>query len=145
MGTFSSSPGSIYPALRRLTEVGLVRPSSVPLGRRPRKEFRLTRAGTRRLSVWLNTPVTPPELLRRPGVLVLRYAFLPTAERRAAFLVGYEAAARAGLEHYSRFLSEARSSAVDGSIAALKLVRDMLATHLAWAERELNRVAGNSR
>ena len=40
---------------------------------------------------------------------------------------------------------EARSSAVDASIGALELARDMLATHLAWAERELDSVAGNSR
>ena len=143
MGTFSSSPGSIYPALRRLSKARLVRPSEVPRGRRPRKEFRLTKAGTGRLSAWLDAPVTPPELLRRPGVLALRYSFLPTAERRAAFLSAYAAAALEGLEHYSRFLLEARSRAVHGSIGALELVRDMLATHRAWAEREVDKVAGD--
>ena len=144
MATFSSSPGSIYPALRRLSEEGLVQPSAVPLGRRPRKEFRLTKAGTRRLSAWLHAPVTLPELLRRPGVLALRYSFLPTAERRAAFLVGYASAALVGLEHYSRFLSEARSRAADGSVGALELVRDLLATHREWAERERDKVAGEA-
>ena len=143
MGTFSSSPGSIYPALRRLSEAGLVQPSEVPLGRRPRKEFRLTKVGKRQLRVWLHAPVTLPELLRRPGVLALRYSFLPTAERRAAFLSAYVAAALEGLEHYSKFLSEARGHAVDGSIGALELVRDLLVSHRAWAERELDKMSGD--
>ena len=135
MGTFSSSPGSIYPALRRLSEAGLIKPRDIPRGKRPRKEFRLTSSGVRRLSAWLNAAISPEDLLRRPGVLALRYSFLPTGEQKA-FLSNYAQAARAGLDLYSTFLSSAREHAVESSIGALELARDQLATHIAWAERE---------
>lgn len=73
---FSDSPGSIYPALRRLAERRLIqskiRDSS---GLRRRKVFRLTSAGVAALKGWLSQPVTREDVVRGTNELMLRFAF----------------------------------------------------------------------
>ncbi len=140
MGAFSSSPGSIYPTLNRLEAAKLVRRKESPRGRRPRREFHLTAKGRRWLATWIRAPVTPGDLLRRPGVLALRYSFTVSKEERATLLRRHVRAAREGRDSYARVVNETRRHAVDTSRGALQLARDLLATHLTWAERELRRV-----
>jgi DNA-binding PadR family transcriptional regulator len=54
LGHYSSSPGTIYPALKRLEQSGLVRRSAVtePL-RKPRRVYELTGPGHECLTAWL--------------------------------------------------------------------------------------------
>jgi DNA-binding PadR family transcriptional regulator len=90
MGHYSSSPGAIYPALRRLEEQGLVS-GSVERGQslRPRKTFRPTRRGTQALRAWLAQPVTRDDVVFNLDVLLLRFAFmgnLSDAEETRRFL-----------------------------------------------------------
>ncbi len=70
---YSSSPGSIYPALRRLESSGLVdyRPA-----KRERAKYRLTPHGTRRLVRWLAEAPPVEEFDQRPDAFLLRLAFL---------------------------------------------------------------------
>lgn len=91
LGNYSSSPGAIYPALRRLEEKGLV------LGRedrrtslRPRKLYRPTAAGRKVFRRWLEQGVGREDVSRGMDALMLRFAFhsvldSPGASRR--FLV----------------------------------------------------------
>lgn len=90
MGHYSSSPGAIYPALRRLEEQGLLS-GSVDRGQslRPRKTFRPTRRGTEALRAWLAQPVTRDDVVFDLDVLLLRFAFmgnLSGAEETRRFL-----------------------------------------------------------
>ncbi len=77
MGHYSSSPGAIYPALRRLGQRGLITGSvdrSQPL--RPRKMFQPTRLGTKALKEWLARPITGDDVVFRLDELLLRFAFM---------------------------------------------------------------------
>jgi len=76
MGTFSDSPGAIYPALQRLEERGLIR-SVVEdgSGLRRRRLFHLALQGEAELKTWLRKPVTRDEVVRRNHELLLRLAF----------------------------------------------------------------------
>ncbi len=76
LGHFSSSPGAIYPALRRLARAGLLE-ARLDLAReaRPRRVYRLTRAGETALEEWLRRAPTREELIRGSGAPVLRFSF----------------------------------------------------------------------
>jgi DNA-binding PadR family transcriptional regulator len=76
MGYFSSSPGAIYPALRRLERARWIRGSvdrAQPL--RPRQVFALTAGGGRILREALARSVTRADVAARFDELLLRFAF----------------------------------------------------------------------
>ena len=80
MGSYSSSPGAIYPALERLEKRGLIK-SVVEEGSglRRRRVYRVTAKGTRELKQWLSSPITRGEIVRGLAELMLRFAFMERA------------------------------------------------------------------
>jgi DNA-binding PadR family transcriptional regulator len=77
MATFSDSPGSIYPALRRLEQSGMVSCTlDETSGVRRRALYRLSSTGKRALERWLKQPVKADDVLRRMPELFLRFSFL---------------------------------------------------------------------
>jgi DNA-binding PadR family transcriptional regulator len=80
MGSFSSSPGAIYPALERLLNRGLIEGKvEEGSGLRRRRIYRITRSGSEELKQWLSQPVTRDEILRGMAELMLRFAFTEQA------------------------------------------------------------------
>ena len=78
--------GSIYPALGRLAEEGLVSHREVQEARHPTKRlFRLTEAGRERLQAALDT-TAPSERYRSDFLVLLFFAHLMSTERLAAVL-----------------------------------------------------------
>ncbi|HEY2662937.1 MAG TPA: PadR family transcriptional regulator [Candidatus Binataceae bacterium] len=77
IGRFSSSPGAIYPALRRLEErqliIGRIDSGS---GMRQRKTFRPTAAGRSALKMWLKRPIKREDVVRGMEELLLRFALM---------------------------------------------------------------------
>jgi DNA-binding PadR family transcriptional regulator len=90
MGTFSDSPGAIYPALKRLETHGLVRGTvETSTGIRQRRIFRNTANGQSDLKAWLRKPVTREDVVRRLDELMLRFSFMDGTlgeSRSTAFL-----------------------------------------------------------
>jgi DNA-binding PadR family transcriptional regulator len=77
MGTFSDSPGAIYPALRRLERQGLVRGRvEASAGLRQKQTFRLTPRGLAALEEWLERPLTRADVVRGMEDVMLRLAFM---------------------------------------------------------------------
>ncbi len=77
MAGFSDSPGAIYPALRRLEKVGLVRSEVKQMtGLRQRRVFRITPKGLASLKAWMAKPITEEDVVRRVAELMLRFAFM---------------------------------------------------------------------
>ena len=77
MATFSDSPGSIYPALKRLAQSGLVRCAldETSLVRR-RKLYRLSSKGKKAFERWLTFAINADDALRRMPELLLRLSFM---------------------------------------------------------------------
>jgi DNA-binding PadR family transcriptional regulator len=77
MATFSDSPGSIYPALKRLEQSGLVRCAldESSLVRR-RKLYHLSSKGEKAFERWLTLAITADDALRRLPELLLRFSFM---------------------------------------------------------------------
>jgi DNA-binding PadR family transcriptional regulator len=77
MGSFSDSPGAIYPALARLEANGLVRGTvEESASLRKRRVFEITPTGLDALKAWLTKPVTRDDIVRGIGDLMLRFAFM---------------------------------------------------------------------
>jgi DNA-binding PadR family transcriptional regulator len=73
---FSDSPGSVYPALRRLAATRYIRIARERGGNpRGRQCYAVTPAGATALRQWLASPVTDAEI-DRPNAFVLRFSFL---------------------------------------------------------------------
>ena len=77
MGHFSSSPGAIYPALKRLEADNFVAGEIEGQNTlRPRRVYTLTKMGKERLVQRLSEPVTSEDIIWRMDDLILRFPFI---------------------------------------------------------------------
>ncbi len=113
MGHFSSSPGAIYPALKRIEEAGWIR--AVPAGEpthRPRVTYEITTRGLTVLREHLSQPVTPEDVIWHMDDLMMRFAFMGGIvgrERTLRFLQDFAARIDAHVADLRRYLESARS------------------------------------
>src|SRR5438128_1223789 len=76
LGDYSSSPGSIYPALKSLENAGMVETRDAR-DARGKGSYHLTARGTAALKKWLDAPITDL------GEAMLRFAFLGDDDQAA--------------------------------------------------------------
>lgn len=109
MGHFSSSPGAIYPALRRIEDSGWIRKAAgQERSGRGRTVYEITRRGLGVLRKRLSQPVTKDDIVWRMDDLMLRFAFMDPIVGREATL---------------RFLREFASE-IDSHVAELRPYRE---------------------
>lgn len=84
MRQFSSSPGSVYPALQRLEQRRWISGTQDKAHPRRRRSFRITAAGQKALSKWLTTSVTAEDVIYHWHELMLRLSFLHQLSDKAA-------------------------------------------------------------
>jgi len=76
---YSDSPGTIYPALRRLEARGWIEPAVENVGgatSRIRRPFMLTAAGRQELLRWLSAPIAEGDIALRLSELFLRFTYM---------------------------------------------------------------------
>jgi len=140
MGNYSSSPGSIYPALKSLEKNGLITPQ--PTG--SKRVFALTPAGAQAFDGWLVAPVTEAEDF---GIALLRFAFLhdhPDPQVTLDFLTSFGAVARARVNGLKAYLASDEAQALPLQ-ARLAVIHGLATTQASaeWAETartELKRI-----
>lgn len=77
MGHYSASPGSIYPALKRLEARGLIEGQvEKATTLRPRRMFELTVDGREELVRWVSQPVTRRDIVWAEDDVLLRFGFM---------------------------------------------------------------------
>jgi DNA-binding PadR family transcriptional regulator len=106
---FSDSPGSIYPALRRLAGRQWVRVEAVKKNARKREVFHVTSAGRRALVAWLQQPITREDVVWGMDPLLLRFAFLDgnvSRKETAKFLADLEPHLEAYVEELELYAAE---------------------------------------
>ncbi len=144
IGVYQPSSGALYPALRRLDRMGMVRAQepSRQAGRpaRHRRGYEPTPAGREAHLSWLRAPVTPATVARDLGLHLMRFALMEHQLPRADVLVflhdlaGALAEFTAGLEQYYA------TGTPPGHEHARLAVEHGLATHrasLRWAEQAI--------
>lgn len=111
MGGYSSSPGAIYPALKRLARHGSITGEVQNRDSlRPRQVYSLTNAGVERLKQHLRQPVTQDDVMRHADGVMLRFVF-------AGEVLGRDEAIRV-LEQFAREI-ESYLSDLKRQLAAL--------------------------
>jgi DNA-binding PadR family transcriptional regulator len=109
---YSDSPGSIYPALRRLAARKWVRVEAVKNSARKREVFHVTGAGRRALVDWLQQPITRDDVVWGLDPVLLRFAFLDGNVSRkvtARFLADLE-------RHLEAYVEELEAYAADSGL-----------------------------
>ena len=110
MGSFSDSPGAIYPALERLETAGLIRGRiESSAGLRQRKTFQITPAGKESLKRWLSAPVSRDDVVHGTDELMLRFGFMDAGLGEAAsvrFLNGLQHELKAYIPELKLYLEE---------------------------------------
>lgn len=147
MGRFSSSPGSIYPALKKLERAGLI--EARQSARSTRARYHVTAKGKRALSRWLARPVDVNEYDRNPEGVLLRFAFLDALNDLALtlrFLDSFESAAKENLARLKAFLRSEQGRALSRH-AALAVEHGVGANEAAlrWARRATRVIAAQER
>ena len=105
MGHFSSSPGAIYPALKRIEDAGLVRGrAGQGKTRRERVIYDITPRGLEALKQHVSRPVTRDDVIWHLDDLMMRFAFMDGL---------------VGREETVRFLQDFASQ-IDGYVAVLR-------------------------
>jgi len=149
MRHYSDSPGSIYPALRRLESRGWIARVAQGEGRtedaRRRQEFELTEAGKAALIAWLERDLTREDVMLRTTELMLRFAFMDGNVPRSTtirFLDQFirELGIYAGERRAQFEQTNARTPLHTGLLAFESGIKGM-ETQLAWAQEARARLA----
>lgn len=113
MGHFSSSPGAIYPALRRIEEAGWIQCGSAEgRTRRQRMVYEITARGRNVLKEHLSQPVTEEDVTWHMDDLMMRFAFMDGVvgrEKTLRFLRDFAARIDAHVADLRRYFESARS------------------------------------
>jgi DNA-binding PadR family transcriptional regulator len=147
MRHYSDSPGSIYPALKRLEARGWI--EAVP-GRteqddpRKRQLFALTTDGLEALLTWLRQPVTRDDAIFRVAELMLRFAFMDGNVPRATtirFLREFERELAAYAAESRGKLEEMRSNIpLHTGVLAYESGIEVMELQVSWARRTRERL-----
>lgn len=141
MGNYSSSPGSIYPALKGLQARGLVRTVGPARGGR----YEITPAGADRLDQWLRQPVTVEEVSRRLDLALLRFAFLMAHPDRGLtqdFLQSFRAATASRAQELKAYIETGDGAALPlQARLAVEHGQRSLEASSQWAAESLRRLA----
>ncbi len=148
LGHFSSSPGAIYPALKRLEKTGWI------VGRtdhqntlRLRTVYAMTRGGTEALCRYLRLSVTPDDIIWRMDDLMLRFAFMEEIVGREAtrqFLHELASELETHVRDLQRFLEGAEVSMSLCGRLAMENGIEGYQTNAVWARRAIEELEINT-
>lgn len=83
---WSASPGSIYPALKRLEKRGLLKSKKIMDGKIPKEVYSITDEGKKKVKEWLNEPFKGNEITRFGLELKLLFLHNLSSDERKNFL-----------------------------------------------------------
>lgn len=134
MGNYSSSPGSIYPALKKLQKLGLVSKADSEEKKSP---FHITQTGSDTITQWLETPVCTDDIPKNMPGLLLRFAFMNEAislTTKLTFLAGFKHACQDYLDSLQDFHKKQGQYMPVNGLLAFELGIASYETHITWAK-----------
>jgi DNA-binding PadR family transcriptional regulator len=143
MAGFSDSPGAIYPALRKLEQLGFVRSEVQQLGGlRRRRVFEITPKGAASLKAWQSKPIVEEDMVGRVGELLLRFAFMDEtlgAERSLEFLLDFSGKLASYIPTLREYLdAHSGEMSMSGRLALESGIQEYEA-RLVWAKSSIAR------
>lgn len=143
MGNYSSSPGSIYPALKRLERLGLIHliPLTQPTGK-IKKQFQLTDVGTKALIHWMEEKVALQAVSKGMDELLLKFAFMDILSHKKQIEFLEEIALiipRKINDLQSYYQNEMKGVPLNGRLAVQHGIK-VFQTHKEWVEMALETI-----
>jgi len=141
MAHYSSSPGAIYPALRKLESQKLIR-GRQGVGKTSRETltFHCTEVGTRKLFSWLRQEVTTHAVFQDLDVVLLRFSYLDLVndlDWSIEFLTQFRRAAVECCEQIENTRKKMESFQPLHGQLALANGEQVFRSHSEWATRAL--------
>ena len=147
MGHFSSSPGAIYPAIKRMEKSGWIIGSKANADTmRPSKLLSITESGLEILKSYFESPVKREHVIHDLDKLMLRFAFTTPLLGRPAtirFLEQFISALAAYVEELTVTSKQYENDPLEGRLA-LKQGLDSYIAQLEWARQSLLELSGAS-
>jgi DNA-binding PadR family transcriptional regulator len=141
MATFSDSPGSIYPALKRLERSEMISCTLDETSRvRRRALYRLSSKGKKALERWLTQPIKADDVLRRMPELLLRFSFLEDSLGPKACESFLESLTLSLQRHITMLQEHLKTTEAEMSRSARLALRSGIMgyeCHAAWAKMAL--------
>ncbi|MCW5517149.1 PadR family transcriptional regulator [Muriicola sp. Z0-33] len=100
LSNYSSSPGTIYPALKRMEQLGLIEKGVIKDSKK--SPFQITSKGISILTSWFVKPIEKEDVEKRIDELLLRFAFMETLvdkKQKLLFLTTFS-------DYLSRYIKE---------------------------------------
>ena len=143
MGNYSSSPGTIYPATRKLQKLGFIVQETKKNGL-----LKITDEGKIRMKSWLTQPLTSEMVTKEFHVLILKFAFmdhLVSQQEKVTFLESFSQLTKTylkSLEAYGQ--SEEALQLPVHSRLSFEYGFANLKTQLSWIRSTLKTIKTNS-
>ena len=139
MRHFSDSPGSIYPALRRLKARKWVTAEREKGNARRREVFHIAQAGKTALIAWLRKPFDRSDVIHRLDTLLLRFAFFDgnvSRKQACGFLAHLDRELNAYIYELEAYAAtSALLNSMNTGALAFSNGLDAYRAHLSWARR----------
>jgi DNA-binding PadR family transcriptional regulator len=140
LGNYSSSPGSIYPALKKLQKLGLAG-KTAPKG--SKSQFQITKAGTKAVTAWLETPVANEDIPKGLSGLVLRFAFMGddiSITTKLTFLKSFQDGCQNYLDSLLEFHKAQSQNMPINGLLAFELGITSYQTQIQWATDAISKL-----
>ena len=140
VGHFSSSPGSIYPALQQLKKNGFIESEVIHRSRlKPREVFHVTEKGQKALGTWVRKRLAVLDLRDNLAELMLRFRFMEDTASSAETLRFLADFRRKAKTYASILNAQTRVKADSSPHFALSLQREiaMVKMHIEWADQAI--------
>ncbi len=141
LGTYSSSPGSIYPALKRLQKLGMIEQEAFTSDTgKTKPRYKPTMKGEQALVAWMTQEITDEDISKKVNLLLLRFAFMDHhigRSQKVAFLQSFIEKIEVYLDELKAFH---RREAVDLPLHGRLAFEHGIAlyhTHLEWGQKAL--------
>ena len=135
LGSYSSSPGTIYPALKKLEKTGHVQKKALKEGEK--EQFVLQKKGHEALYDWLKNDLSEEVIDKRMNEVLLKFAFMEdllSKEERLYFLQELSGYLKESLEKLKLFhQTQGQHLALHGRLALENGIEGQKA-HLRWAK-----------
>jgi len=145
MGHFSTSPGAIYPALRRIENSGWIR-GSIDNNKelRPKMVYHITTKGLDALKKHLRQTVTKDDVIWRLDNLMLRFAFIDDVVGRKCtlkFLEQFLAESESYISLLKQYLNQVKRNIPACSRLAMENGINNYQMNAKWAKQAIKELA----
>lgn len=144
LGNYSSSPGTIYPALNRLQKFDLVKKQEQSNSKKT--GFEITKNGLLILKNWFLKPIEKVDVAKRTDELLLRFGFMESLvekKDKIIFLRSFQELLTSYIEELKEFYtSESSKLPLHGRLAFQHGI-DSNQTTLEWCKKAISQIESN--